>query len=135
MLKKLKEQLTCSICLGTYTYPKLLHCNHAYCQQCLVMLVQQDQQGQLTLTCPTCRQVTPIPASGVASLQSDFRTNQFLEIVGEDCTTSENISIAVPKKLESASASSLTQQRNITVLSMMEKKWSCSVRLVRSQSA
>jgi len=79
-LKKLEEQLNCSICLDIYTDPKLLQCFHIYCQQCLVPLGVRDQQGQLGLTCPACRQVTPIPATGVAGLQSAFHINRFLEI-------------------------------------------------------
>ena len=62
-LNRLEDQLNCSICLDTYTDPKLLQCFHAYCKQCLVPLVDRDQQGQLGLSCPTCRQVTPIPDS------------------------------------------------------------------------
>ena len=80
VLKKLEEQLNCSICLDTYTDPKLLKCFHVYCQQCLVPLGVRDQQGQLSLTCPTCRQVTPIPDKGVAGLQSAFHINHLLEI-------------------------------------------------------
>ena len=80
VLKRLEEQLNCSICLDTYTDPKLLQCFHVYCRQCLVRLVDRDQQGKLGLTCPTCRQVTPIPDRGVAGLQSAFHINQFLEI-------------------------------------------------------
>ena len=79
-LKRLEEQLNCSICLDTFTDPKLLQCFHVYCQQCLMPLGVQDQQGQLSLTCPTCRQVTPIPPSGVAGLQSAFHINHLLEI-------------------------------------------------------
>ena len=79
-LKRLEEQLNCSICLDTFTDPKLLQCFHVYCQQCLVPLGVRDQQGQLSLTCPTCRQVTPIPASGVAGLQSAFHIHHLLEI-------------------------------------------------------
>ena len=79
-LKRLEEQLTCSICLDIFTHPKLLQCFHVYCQQCLVPLGVRDQQGQLSLTCPTCRQVTPIPPSGVAGLQSAFHINHLLEI-------------------------------------------------------
>ena len=79
-LKKLEEQLICSICLDTYTDPKLLQCFHVYCRQCLVPLVDRDQQGRLGLTCPTCRQVTPIPDRGAAGLQSAFNINRFLEI-------------------------------------------------------
>ena len=78
--KRLEEQLNCSICLDTFTDPKLLQCFHVYCQQCLVPLGVRDQQGQLSLTCPTCRQVTPIPPSGVAGLQSAFHINHLLEI-------------------------------------------------------
>ena len=79
-LKKLEEQLQCSICLDTYTDPKQLHCNHVYCQKCLVRMVIRDQQGQLTLTCPICRHITPVPTSGVAGLQSAFHINHLLEI-------------------------------------------------------
>ena len=76
--KKLEEQLNCLICLGTYTVPKLLQCNHVFCRDCLVGLARRNQQG---LPCPTCRQVTPIPPSGVEGLQSAFQTNQLLEIL------------------------------------------------------
>ena len=80
-LKKLfEEQLNCSICLDTYTDPKLLQCFHVYCRQCLVPLVDRDQQGQLGLSCPTCRQVTPIPDRGVAGLQPAFLINHLLEV-------------------------------------------------------
>ena len=44
-------------------------------------LVVRDQQGQLILTCPTCRQATSVPANGVAGLQSAFQVNHLLEIL------------------------------------------------------
>ena len=79
-LKKLEEQLNCPICLDTYTDPKQLQCHHIFCQQCLVPLVVRDQQGQLGLSCPNCRHVTPIPNRGVAGLQPAFYINHFLEV-------------------------------------------------------
>ena len=79
-LKKLEDQLNCSICLDTYTNPKLLQCFHVYCQQCLVPLVDRDQRGQLGLSCPICRQVTPVPNRGVAGLQSAFHIDHLLEL-------------------------------------------------------
>ena len=78
-LKKLEEQLNCSICLDTYTDPKLLQCFHVYCQQCLVPLVDQDQWGQLGLSCPICRHVRPVP-NRVVDLQSAFHINHLLEL-------------------------------------------------------
>ena len=82
-LKKLEDQLNCPVCLDTYTDPKQLQCNHIYCQQCLRRLVDRDQQGQLILTCPNCRQVTPVPANGTAGLQPAFQTNHLLDILKE----------------------------------------------------
>ena len=82
-MQKLEEQLNCSICLDTYTNPKLLQCFHVYCKECLVRLVARDQRGQLSLTCPNCRQDTLIPDTGVSGLQSAFHINHLLEIVEE----------------------------------------------------
>ncbi len=79
VIKKLDEQLNCSICLDTYTDPKLLQCFHIYCTKCLIPLVK-GRQGQLTLTCPACRQVTHIPLNGVRGLQSAFQINDFIGI-------------------------------------------------------
>ena len=112
ILKKFEDQLNCSICLYTYTNPKQLQCHHVYCQQCLVKLVVQDQQGQLSLTCPNCRQVTPVPASGVRGLQAAFRVNQLLEIVEEH--KKAMATTASPEEAESASTNP-TPHGNTTV--------------------
>ena len=82
-VQKFEEELNCSICLDTYTDPKLLQCFHVYCRKCLVKLVVRDQQGQLILTCPICRHDTPVPANGVTGLQPAFQINHFLEIMEE----------------------------------------------------
>ena len=78
-IKKLEEQLNCAICLDTFSNPKQLQCNHVYCQDCLVKLARATQSQQF-LTCPHCRQITPVPASGVAGLQTAFHINYLLEI-------------------------------------------------------
>ncbi len=84
LVEKLKnEQLNCSICLETYTDPKILQCFHVYCQKCLDKLVSKDRQGQLSLICPTCRQVTQVPANGTVDLHAAFQTNRLLESVDE----------------------------------------------------
>ena len=88
VVKKLEEQLNCLICLGTYTVPKLLQCNHVFCRDCLVGLARRNPQG---LPCPTCRQVTPIPPSGVAGLQPAFQTNQLLEILDKHMKVKQDI--------------------------------------------
>ena len=83
IIKKVEDQLNCSICLDTYTNPKLLQCFHVYCKDCIICLVFRDKKGKLSLTCPNCRQATPIPDTGVSGLQSAFYINRLLEIVEE----------------------------------------------------
>ena len=82
ILKKVEDELTCPICLETFTDPKLLQCFHVYCRACLVKLLARDQDQQ-RLTCPTCRQLTSIPDSGVSGLQSAFHINHLLDIMRE----------------------------------------------------
>lgn len=69
-----KNHVTCSICLDTYTSPKLLNCFHVYCQDCLLsLLVAKDgQKEKLSIECPACRQATPLPPTGVEGLQAAF---------------------------------------------------------------
>ena len=80
VLSKFEEQIQCPVCLDTFTSPKLLQCHHVYCRGCLVKLVERDEQGQLVLSCPNCRKITPVPANGVSGLQPAFQTNNLLEI-------------------------------------------------------
>jgi len=47
-----------------------------------VKLVVRDQQGQLSLSCPICRQVTPVPGNGVRGLQSAINIIPILELLG-----------------------------------------------------
>ena len=80
-LKKLEDQLTCAICLDAFKDPKLLQCFHVYCKDCLQKLVVTDQQGQITLRCPTCRRSTLLPqGSTVSDLQPAFHIHHLFEI-------------------------------------------------------
>ena len=78
-LKKLAEQLECSICLDPFTDPKLLQCFHVFCKDCLEPLVLRNQHG-LSLRCPNCRRSTLLPANGVSALQPAFHVHHLFEI-------------------------------------------------------
>ena len=78
-LRKLEDQLTCGICLNSYTEPKLLQCFHVFCKQCLERLVVQDCQG-LSVLCPSCRRSTLLPPTSVSGLQTAFYHNNLLEV-------------------------------------------------------
>jgi len=78
-LRKLEEQLTCGICLNSYTEPKLLQCFHVFCKRCMEQLVVQDWQG-LSLHCPSCRRSTLLPPTGVSGLQTAFYLSNLFEV-------------------------------------------------------
>ena len=108
VLKKVEDQLNCSVCLGVYTDPKMLHCFHVFCKTCLRKLVFRDEQGQLVLSCPNCRHITPVPANGVAGLQPAFLINHLLDIA-EDLKRGKN----APASADSSSASLPPQQEEV----------------------
>ena len=78
-LKKITAQLECSVCLDTYTNPKLLPCFHTFCKKCLGRLVVQDCDRH-TLCCPNCRRTALLPPTGVSGLQTAFHIDHLFEI-------------------------------------------------------
>ena len=76
-LEKIEEQLTCSVCLGEYTNPKILPCFHSFCQQCLEGVPRNQDSA---LPCPTCRKPCELPKGGVAGLQTSFVMNNLTEV-------------------------------------------------------
>ena len=81
IVKKLADQLECSICLDSFTDPKLLQCFHVFCKDCLEPLVLRDQHG-LSLRCPNCRRSTLLPVNGLSGLQPAFHVHHLFEIQG-----------------------------------------------------
>ena len=112
VLKKVEDQLNCSICLDVYTDPKMLHCFHVFCKTCLVRLVFRDEQGQLVLSCPNCRHITPVPANGVAGLQPAFLINHLLDIA-EDLKREKDEPVGA-KRADSSSASLPPPQEEVS---------------------
>ena len=78
-LQKLKEQLTCPVCLEHYKNPKLLQCFHVFCEGCLQALLARNSQQQ-QVDCPNCRQPTPLPENGVPGLRGAFLVHHLFDI-------------------------------------------------------
>ena len=78
-LQKLKEQLTCPVCLEHYKNPKLLQCFHVFCEGCLQALLARNSQQQ-QVDCPNCRQPTPLPKNGVPGLRGAFLVHHLFDI-------------------------------------------------------
>lgn len=73
-----KQFLVCGICLDHYTVPKVLPCLHTFCQKCLQNYLPPES---LSLSCPLCRQLSILPAEGVAGLQTNFFITNLMEVL------------------------------------------------------
>ena len=104
VLRTLKEQVTCPVCLEDYKDPKVLECLHVYCTGCLEKLLLRSSQAG-SLTCPNCRKVTQIPPNGVAGLEKAFYINRLFDISAEviplpekEATVTGGSGVVVPSK-------------------------------------
>ena len=60
LVENLKKQVTCSICLDTYTDPKILSCFHTFCCKCLEKhATKTHRQGKFR--CPECQAEIDLP--------------------------------------------------------------------------
>eukprot|EP00058_Branchiostoma_floridae_P007198 XP_002592686.1 hypothetical protein BRAFLDRAFT_67125 [Branchiostoma floridae] len=67
--EQIHEELTCSICLELFNKPKVLPCQHTFCQGCL----QQLTLNKTTLfQCPVCSQWARKPCQGVKALPDNI---------------------------------------------------------------
>ncbi|XP_022801950.1 tripartite motif-containing protein 3-like [Stylophora pistillata] len=60
LLKNLKKQVTCSICLDTYIEPKTISCLHTFCCECLERHARVSQR-QGKYRCPECQAEIDLP--------------------------------------------------------------------------
>ena len=81
LFKNLKEQVTCSICLDTYTKPKTIACLHTFCCDCLKKHALASQwQGKFR--CPECQTELDIPEGDrFDNLPTSFLHNSFLSLL------------------------------------------------------
>ena len=79
-IKKLEEQLTCSICQERYDDPRTLPCQHFFCQNCLSHLPVEVREEKCFVRCPTCCHRTQLPDSGACGLPPAFFINNLLEV-------------------------------------------------------
>ena len=80
-LKNLKEQVTCSICLDTYTKPKTIACLHTFCCECLEKhALTSQRQGKFR--CPQCQEEIGIPEGNrFDNLPTSFLHNSLLSLL------------------------------------------------------
>ena len=89
LLHNLNEEVSCSVCMSTFTNPKILPCFHTFCLHCLNEL-QRTSGKHGEITCPECRRKFQVPGSGYPKdLPANFRMNSLLDVMAiQKCNVS-----------------------------------------------
>ena len=89
LLHNLNEEVSCSVCMSTFTDPKILPCFHTFCLHCLTEL-QRTSGKHGEITCPECRRKFQVPGSGYPKdLPANFRMNSLLDVMAiQKCNVS-----------------------------------------------
>lgn len=81
------ELISCTICFEKFTSPKTLHCLHTFCEPCLkrhlaaYVSQRQDLLHPISIPCPTCREMTPLPDNGISGLRTDFKVAKITDLL------------------------------------------------------
>ena len=88
LLDNLHDEVSCSVCMCTFTDPKQLPCLHSFCLHCLNG-IQRTSGVHGKITCPECRRQFQISGSGNPSeLPTNFRINSLLDVLAiKECNT------------------------------------------------
>ena len=99
LLKNLKEHVTCSICLDTFTDPKTITCLHTFCCECLKKHALVSQRNG-KFRCPECQAEIDLPeANRFDKLPTSFHHNSLLSVLAiRQSGKGNDISCGVCKK-------------------------------------
>ena len=88
LLDNLHDEVSCSVCMCTFTDPKQLPCLHSFCLHCLNG-IQRTSGVRGKITCPECRRQFQISGSGNPSeLPTNFRINSLLDVLAiKECSS------------------------------------------------
>ena len=77
----LPQHVTCQMCSGPFSDPRILPCLHSFCCQCLHR--EMEKVGpQKCLQCPTCLRNVPIPEGGANAFPQNLHLGFKVEIAG-----------------------------------------------------
>ena len=92
----LADLCECAIHMGLLQQPKLLHCGHSFCLDCLQKIHNTEVTKCLypssEVRCPTCTQQHQLPTGGIPKLPVDFKSNQLIEIITRE--TKQQLDVA-----------------------------------------
>ena len=85
--EKVRQEVTCAICLELLDDPKSMPCLHTYCKKCLMeALAKQPHDPDLpqdrpAINCPLCRAEVALSDQGIEALPTNFSAVRLVETV------------------------------------------------------
>ena len=80
----LADLLECPLCLDKYQRPRILPCQHTFCEECLQLHINSHSKPGAVFDCPYCREETKIPcAKGVAGFPLNLTLNKLQDVLGK----------------------------------------------------
>ena len=85
--EKVRQEVTCAICLELLDDPKSMPCLHTYCKKCLMeALTKRPHDPDLprdrpAINCPLCRAEVALSDQGIEALPSNFSATRLVETV------------------------------------------------------
>ena len=85
-IAEVEKELTCAICYGIYNNPRLLHCGHSFCNECIDNLPVNRERDKYHIICPVCCTRAWLPhqsGAGVsigAGFPAAFFTSRFKDV-------------------------------------------------------
>ncbi|XP_038062370.1 E3 ubiquitin-protein ligase TRIM56-like [Patiria miniata] len=94
-LEKISNHLECDICQEKYKRPKVLDCQHSFCETCLEKYYTTRYAGQPKIPCPVCRREMILPETCIQGLKTNFHLMGIVEEVSlqEKVACSENTKV------------------------------------------
>ena len=75
----------CTVCFNPYKYPKTLPCWHTFCAKCLQntlhVYINDPENREGFIPCPTCAQMWTLPENGVDGFPSEVSTTRLEKLL------------------------------------------------------
>jgi len=94
--EKVRQEVTCAICLELLSDPKSMPCLHTYCKKCLMeALAKRPHDPDLpcdrpAINCPLCKAEVDLSDQGIEALPSNFSASRLVETVNLQDKLSQN---------------------------------------------
>jgi len=73
-LKRVADHVICPICCQLFESPKVLPCQHSYCEGCFVKMEKYNK-----ISCPECRRIAAVPSNGVKCFPTNFTLTHLID--------------------------------------------------------